>query len=109
MARTQIRGGDQILNTTVLREDLVADFLGAANWDITNGAANATITGLADGVNATDAVTKGQLDDTIAGLGGLVYKGSLDANTPSPDLDAIDNLKGDFYKISVAGTYLGYD
>lgn len=108
MARTELRGGDQIKNFTVLKEDLVLDFLGGSNWDISNGGANATITGLADGVNATDAATKGQLDAALAGLNaGLEYKGVFDASTPSPDLDAQANSKGDFYKVSVAGTYLG--
>ena len=36
-------------------------------------------------------------------------KGLFDASTPSPDLDTIDNYKGDFYKVSVAGTYLGLE
>ncbi len=107
MARTQLRGGDQILNFTVLKEDLTLDFLGATNWDITNGANNATITGLAAGVNANDAVNKGQMDSAISGLVGMVYKGTIDVVTPAPDLDAIDNKAGDMYKVSVAGTYLG--
>jgi|ETNvirome_6_1000_1030641.scaffolds.fasta_scaffold22305_2 hypothetical protein len=109
MARTQLRGGDQLLNFTVLKEDLVLDFLGAVNWDMTNGAANATLTGLADGVNPTDAATKGQLDVAISGIQGMNYKGVFDATIPDPDLDAIENKKGDFYKVSVAGTYLGIE
>ncbi len=109
MARTEIRGGAQIKNLSILREDLVPNFLGGSNWDITGGANNFTITGLPYGLQDDDVVTLGQLNDTIAGLGGLIYKGVLDAATPSPDLDAINNTKGDFYKISVAGTYLGQE
>lgn len=109
MAKTEIRGGDQIKNLSVLREDLVADFLGGSNWDISGGTNNATITGLADGVSTDDAVNKGQLDSAINGLNGMTYKGSFDASIPSPDLDAIDNTAGDFYIVSVAGTYLTID
>ena len=107
MARTQIRGGDQILDFTVLKADLTLDFLGGVNWDISNGAANATITGLQDGVNASDAATKGQLDNAIAGIVGMVYQGTFNATLPSPDLATIASKQGDFYKVSVAGTYLG--
>ncbi len=106
MAKTEIRGGDQIKNLTILREDLVLDFLGASDWDLTNGASNATITGLADGVNPTDVATKGQLDVAISGIQGMTYKGVLDASIPTPNLNAIVCKKGDFYKVSVAGTYL---
>jgi hypothetical protein len=59
----------------------------------------------------TELVDKKYVDDEIdshvAGL--LDYKGVFDADTPSPDFDAQDNFKGDFYKVSVAGTYLGYE
>lgn len=108
MAKTEIRGGDQIKNLTVLREDLVADFLGGANWDISGGADNATITGLAAGVADDDAVNKAQLQALADAIGNpMRYKGVIDVSIPSPDLDAIDNLAGDTYKISVGGTYLG--
>lgn len=108
MAKTEIRGGDQIKNLTILREDLVSDFLGGSNWNLTNGAENSTITGLADGVNDSDAINKSQLDALEAKIGApMRYKGQLDVATPTPDLDAIDNLTGDLYIVSVAGTYLG--
>ena len=107
MARTEIRGGLQIKNLSVLKEDLVGNFLAGVDWDVTGGAGNATITGLADGVNNADAVNVSQLNAAIGGLNTMQYKGILDASTPSPDLDAIENKSGDFYKISVAGTYLG--
>ncbi len=107
MAKTEIRGGEQIKNLTILREDLVSDFLGGANWDISGGTNSHTITGLADGVANDDAVNKGQMDSAISGLVGMVYKGVIDVATPAPDLDAIDNSAGDMYKVSVGGTYLG--
>lgn len=107
MARTQLRGGEQILNFTVVKDDLTLDFLGASDWDITNGANNATLVGLKDAVDLTSPATLGQMNTAIAGLVGMVYKGVLDVATPSPDLDAIDNKSGDMYKISVGGTYLG--
>lgn len=108
MARTEIRGGEQIKNLSVLREDLIANFLGGSNWDISAGAANATITGLAQGVANSDAVNMEQLNALEAKIGSpMRYKGILDVATPTPDLDAIDNLVGDMYLISVGGTYLG--
>lgn len=107
MAKTEIRGGDQIKDSTVLKADMTLDFLGAANWDVTNGAKDATLQGLADAVLDDSPATFGQLNAAINGLGGLVYKGVIDVATPTPDLNAIASLKGDFYKVSVAGTYLG--
>ena len=108
MAKTEIRGGDQIKNLTVLREDLVADFLGGANWDISGGADNATITGLANGSADDDAVNMAQLNALSDAIGNpMRYKGLIDVATPTPDLDAINNLAGDTYKVSVGGTYLG--
>jgi len=109
MARTQLRGGDQLLNFTVLREDLVLDFLGASNWDITNGAANATITGVSDGINATDVATKGQLDVAVAAInatlnGFITFKGAVDAGPGQAAFEALAHSAGDFYKVSVSGT-----
>lgn len=110
MAKTEIRGGDQIKNLTVLREDLVANFLGGADWDISGGTNSNTITGLANGVNADDAVNKSQLDELAAQIGSpMRLKGAIDVATPTPDLDAIDNAIGDYYIVTVGGTYLGKD
>ncbi len=110
MAKTEIRGGEQIKNLTILREDLVQNFLGGTDWNISNGAEDATITGLKAGVNTTDAVNKGQLDALAAMIGSpMRYKGSLDASIPNPDLDAIDNYVGDTYYISASGTFLGIE
>mgnify|MGYP003664034350 FL=1 len=65
------------------------------------------ITGLANGVAATDAATKGQLDIAVAS--DITLKGSYNANTNSPNLDnnptAGTILKGDHYVVSVAGTF----
>jgi len=107
MARTEIRGGSQILNNTVLRDDLVLDFLGSTDWDLTNGAKNATIKGLKDAVLGDSPATLDQLNAAIGGLNGLTYKGPIDVATPSPSLIAIASSTGDFYIVSVGGTYLG--
>ena len=110
MAKTEIRGGDQIKNLTILNEDLVSDFLSGSDWNLTNGAENATITGLKNGVNDADAVNKSQLDALAAEIGSpMRYKGTIDVATPTPDLDTIDNLTGDYYIVSVGGSYLGKD
>lgn len=107
MAKTEIRGGDQILNNTILRDDLVLDFLGASDWDLSNGAKNATIKGLKDAILDDSPATLSQLNAAISGLNGLTYKGAIDVATPSPDLSLIASSTGDFYIVSVAGTYLG--
>lgn len=60
MATTQIRNA-QIKDNTIEVGKLVDNFLAGANWDISGGAADATITGLAPGVNPTDAVNFSQL------------------------------------------------
>ena len=90
MARTLLRGGDQILNNTVLREDFVLDILGASDWDVTNGAKNATLKGLADAVLDDSPATLSQLNAAINALQGMDYKGVIDVATPSPDLNAIE-------------------
>ncbi len=69
MAITQIRGGTQIMQETVTKSRLVLDFLGGVDWDLTNGAKNATIRGLKAPVNADDAVNKGYADAIAAGFG----------------------------------------
>ncbi len=65
------------------------------------------ITGLANGVAATDAATKGQLDTAVAS--DITLKGAYNANTNSPNLDSSPSagtiLKGDHYVVSVAGTF----
>jgi len=107
MAKTEIRGGSQILDNTVVKADLVLDFLGAVDWDVTNGAKNATLKGLKDAVLNDSPATLGQLNASIAGLQSMTYKGIIDVVTPTPDLSTIASSVGDFYLVSVAGTYLG--
>jgi hypothetical protein len=63
MANTQIRGSSQILDATFTKAKVVADFLAAADWNITNGSNNATITGVKDPVNNQDVATKKYVDD----------------------------------------------
>jgi len=99
--------GKQIKDFTVVRSKMALDFLGGVDWDLTNGAKNATIRGLADAVALDSPATLNQLNNAIAGLQGMTYKGVFNASIPSPDLAAIASKQGDFYKVSVAGTYLG--
>ena len=65
------------------------------------------ITGLANGVAATDAATKGQLDTAVAS--DITLKGAYNASTNSPNLDSSPTagtiLKGDHYVVSVAGDF----
>lgn len=64
----------------------------------------------AAGTNVVAAITPAQLSTAVANgvgavSGGLVYRGVFDASTGLPSL--ANGVKGDFYKISVGGTYLG--
>jgi len=66
----------------------------------------------AAGTNVVAAVTPAQLSAAVANgvgavSGGLVYRGVFDASTGLPSL--ANGVKGDFYKISVAGTFLGIE
>jgi len=63
-----LRGISQIQDLTINRPKLQLDFLDGTNWDITNGNNDATITGLAAGVNANDAVNFQQLTDLFEGI-----------------------------------------
>lgn len=112
MSRTGIHGGNQIRQNTVDRSRLKQDFLESADWNITNGSNDATITGVKDGVNANDVVNKQQLDALESSLqaqfgSGLDYKGALDATGGAAAFEAAAHSKGDFYKISVAGAVEG--
>lgn len=111
MAVTQIRNL-QIKDQTIELAKLVSNFLNGADWNITNGANDATITGLSDGVNPRDAVTKAQLDSLAASVaGGLVFRGGLAAgsdlsgnSTGNPYLDGgVGVVKGDFFFITTSG------
>ena len=64
----------------------------------------------AAGADIDTSITPDQLAAAVASgvgavSGGLVYRGVFDASTGLPSLAT--GLKGDFYKVSVAGTYLG--
>jgi len=62
-----LRGSTQILDASINRPKLSADFLNGSNWDITDGNNNFTITGLVAGTNPFDAVNYQQLIDLIEG------------------------------------------
>lgn len=121
MAITQYNGGTQIKAGTITADRFAAN-LGLALNQLAEGAellkrdgsvamtgdlkANGfKVVGLADGVAATDAVTKGQLDAVIHGLPNpMEYKGLFDASAGALPA-AGDN--GDMYIVSVAGTISG--
>jgi len=62
MATTKIRNA-QIKDATIEIGKVADNFLGGADWDISGGANDATITGLVAGVNPNDAVNVQQLTD----------------------------------------------
>ncbi len=77
---------------------------------------NNKITGLADGTAAADAVTLGQVQALVAGVG--IFRGGYNANTgQTTDLGAgngaingasnIASDLGDFYAVTTAGTQIG--
>lgn len=111
MANTKIRNG-QILDGTIERVKLVADFLNGSNWNISDGNNNATITGLADGVGNNDAVNVQQLNAAIAALTGVKtlrgpLAGGSDLTGNSTGNTYIDNTTdykaGDVFQISSDG------
>jgi hypothetical protein len=64
------------------------------------------ITGLANGVAADDAATKGQLDTAVAS--NITLKGGYDAANDNPHLDSGTRVAiaiGDHYVVTVAGTF----
>ena len=68
--------GSQLKAASIERAKLILDFLTGSNWNITNGANDSTITGLADPTNGQDAATKKYVDSRVQGLSG---KGSVRA------------------------------
>ena len=111
MATTRIRNA-QIKDGTIELSKLVDNFLAGANWDITNGAADATITGLAQGVNGTDAVNVDQLNAALAALsgsanlrGGLAGTADLTGNSTGNTYadGAAGYMQGDFFDITSDG------
>lgn len=110
MAKTQLDGDQQIQDYTMALKDLANNFLSAVDWNITDGAKDATIVGLSDGVDVSSPATVAQLnaqkDFLIALFGsGLQYMGVLDASNATA-FEAAAHNKGEFYKIQVSGTLL---
>ena len=58
------------------------------------------------GTATTDLWSADQIQSAIntAVSSGVTYKGALDANTPTPDLNVITSETGDMYTVTVAGT-----
>jgi len=111
MATTKIRNA-QIKDNTIELSKLVDNFLAGGNWDITGGAADATITGLAQGVNGSDAVNVDQLNAALAALSGAAnLRGGLDGasdltgnSTGNTYADGKDGyMQGDFFDITADG------
>lgn len=105
---TQIDGSRQIENTTITKAKIVADFLDGGNLNLTDSNNNATITGLAAGALANDAVNYAQLNSAIAAalVGSMNYIGTIDASVAAGT--ALDGAsKGDFFLVSTAGTLDG--
>ena len=65
MARTQIRGNNQIMAGTVTFDRLKNDFLAGTTWNVSTSN-DATITGLQDPTNNNDAVNKQYVDTLIS-------------------------------------------
>lgn len=87
MAQRQFRGSNQIMDSTIPLSKLVSDFLSGSDWNITNSANNAVITGLGSPSLANDAVNKAYVD------------GLVDSNLKSPDgfaTDASANYPSDY-------------
>jgi hypothetical protein len=105
MAFTEIDLERQSQDGTLVKGKLKADFLEGGNLNLTDGNNDATITGLAAGVNPTDAVNKAQLD-ALTIEGGMTYRGIIDASDATGA--ALDGAsKGDFFYVSVGGTLDG--
>lgn len=112
MGITKLRGNTQIQQGTVDRDLLQSDFLEGSNLNLTNGANNATITGLAAGVNANDAVNVSQLNAATGALtGALTFRGDLAAPaditaaaTGNTYIDAATGYQvGDYFVITSDG------
>lgn len=84
-----IQGQITTINTVSLPAKLDADQVGVANGVAPLGA---------DGKIANDYIS-----DAI--LGQVEYKGLWDADQDSPALPSADTVKGDYYIVTVAGTY----
>lgn len=104
MAFTEIDLEIQSQDQTLTKAKLKADFLAGGNLNLTDGNNDATITGLAAGVLANDAVNVAQLNAAVSGS--MSYQGVIDASDGTgATLDGA--LTGYFYLVSVTGTLDG--
>jgi hypothetical protein len=104
MAFTEIDLERQSQDGTLVKGKLKADFLEGGNLDLTGGNNNATITGLAAGSSANDAVNLAQLNAAVSGS--MSYKGTIDASIATGE--ALDGaIVGDFFLVSAAGVLDG--
>lgn len=104
MAVTQARGSTQIKDTSVTLVKLVDDFLGGSDWNITNGANDAVITGLGTPTNAADAVNKAYVDGIVDST--LKAPDDYDASVGTYPTTYKGNAvaEGDTFYITTAGT-----
>ena len=70
MSITQIRGESQIIDNSIPKKKLLTSstggFLGGSDLNVTNGAENATFTGLRLSTAGSDAATKKYVDETVS-------------------------------------------
>lgn len=109
--------GKQLLNSSVADGKLTSSYVYAdgtrpltADWAV----GSFKLTGLTDGAAASqDAATVAQVEALIASdeAGLLDFLGDYNAATNSPNLDStpVGTKKGDFYIVSVAGTFFTED
>jgi hypothetical protein len=113
MARTLLDGDAQIEDATIAKKDLVTNFMASQDWDVTEGAKDATFIHLKDAVESHSPATLGQLEAAVASINAslnsfLEYQGGLDASN-STAFEAAAHSKGDFYKITVSGSIEGVE
>ena len=106
MAFQQIDLEEQAQDLSLVRAKLVANFLAGSDLNLTNGANDATITGLKDAVALQSPATLAQLNAAIGGISGnMILQGALDASAIGSQLDNAE--AGYWYKVTVAGTLFG--
>jgi hypothetical protein len=98
VAVTQIRGDEQILEKTIDLGRLFDPFLSTltGDWDLTNGANDATVVGLRDPVGPNEAATKGYVDSVTITPPIHIYNDVKPATNASPiiNLTNMDILVG---------------
>lgn len=99
MPSTKIRGESQIMDLSVDLGRLKAAFIGgsAGDWDITDGNADGTITGLATPTNPSDAATKQYVDNLMLGLAWksparVATTANVDLSTELENGDTVDGV-----------------